>query len=277
MKRILEWKGLRWLRGILRFLKPMNISLHGAYTSFFLALSVFPVLVILFAWLGYTSYGIEEVLSLVEGVLPEAFMPLAGRIIAGAYENTSGAMLSISILTALWSASRGIRGLLIGLNAVYGLKENRPYLVTRGISVIYTFLFLIVLVLTLVLHVFGTTIVDYLRMTTNPLLMFLTDVIDLRFFLLLFLQTALFATVYAVLPNRKNSLGESLPGALLAAVGWMTFSDLFSIYVEYFPNYANIFGSVYAVAMAMLWLYFCVCIVFYGGALNRYLMEQQNI
>lgn len=274
MKWSSEWIELRWLRGILRFLKPMNISLHGAYTSFFLALSVFPVLVILFAWLGYTSYGIEEVLSLVAGVLPEAFMPLAGRIIAGAYENTSGAMLSISILTALWSASRGIRGLLMGLNAVYRLKENRPYLVTRGISVIYTFLFLIVLVLTLVLHVFGTTIVDYLRMTTNPLLLFLTDVIDLRFFLLLFLQTALFATVYAVLPNRKNSIGQSLPGALLAAVGWMTFSDLFSVYVEYFPNYANIFGSVYAVAMAMLWLYFCVCIVFYGGALNRYLMER---
>ena len=274
MKWSSEWIELRWLRGILRFLKPMNISLHGAYTSFFLALSVFPVLVILFAWLGYTSYGIEEVLSLVAGVLPEAFMPLAGRIIAGAYENTSGAMLSISILTALWSASRGIRGLLMGLNAVYRLKENRPYLVIRGISVIYTFLFLIVLVLTLVLHVFGTTIVDYLRMTTNPLLLFLTDVIDLRFFLLLFLQTALFATVYAVLPNRKNSIGQSLPGALLAAVGWMTFSDLFSVYVEYFPNYANIFGSVYAVAMAMLWLYFCVCIVFYGGALNRYLMER---
>lgn len=274
MKRIMESQAVRWLRNILRFLKPMNISLHGAYTSFFLVLSVFPVLVILFAWLGYTSYGIEEVLALVEGVLPEAFMPLASRIIAGAYENTSGAMLSVSVLTALWSASRGIRGLLMGLNAVYGLCENRPYLVTRGISMLYTFLFLVVLVLTLVLHVFGTTIVDYLRMTTNPLLMFLTDAIDLRFVLLLILQAALFATVYAVLPNRKNTLRESMPGAFLAAFGWMTFSDLFSVYVEHFPSYANIFGSVYAAALAMLWLYFCVCIVFYGGALNRYLMER---
>lgn len=276
MSGMMEWKVIRWLRRILRFLRPMNISLHGAYTSFFLVLSVFPVLVILFAWLGYTSYGLEEVLSLVEGVLPEAFMPLASHIIAGAYENTSGAMLSISVLTALVSASRGIRGVLMGLNSVYGLEENRPYLVTRGIGVIYTFLFLIVLVLTLVLHVFGTAIVDYLRMTTNPLLMFLMDVIDLRFFLLLFLQTALFTTVYAVLPNRKNSVRESLPGALLTAVGWLTFSDLFSLYVEYFPNYANIFGSVYAAALAMLWLYCCVCIVFYGGALNRYLMEKRE-
>lgn len=276
VKRILDWKAVKWLRRILAYLKPMDISLHGAYTSFFLVLSVFPILVILFGLLGYTSFGLEDVMALVEGVLPEAFLPLASRIIGGAYRYTSGTVLSLSVLTALWSASRGMRGLLMGLNSVYGLEENRGYFVTRSISVIYTFLFLMVLVLTLVLHVFGTTILDYLRMTTNPLLMFLMDVIDLRFFLLLFLQTALFATIYAVLPNRRNSLGESLPGALLTAIGWLIFSDLFSIYVEHFPSYANIFGSVYAAALAMLWLYCCICIVFYGGALNRYLMERRE-
>ena len=274
MEWILNCKPVLWLRRILAWLKPMNISLHAAYTSFFLVLSVFPILVLLFGLLGYTSFGLEEVMALVAGVLPDAFEPLAERIISGAYAHTSGTVLSVSVLTALWSASRGMRGLLIGLNAVYGLKEDRSYFVTRSISMLYTFLFLIVLVLTLVLHVFGTTILDYLRMTTNPLLMFLMDVIDLRFVLLLALQTALFSTMYAALPNRRNSLKESFPGALLTSAGWLIFSDLFSIYVEYFPNYANIFGSVYAAALAMLWLYICICIVFYGGALNRYLMER---
>ena len=274
MKRIMDWKPVRWLCTLLAWLKPMNISLHAAYTCFFLVLSVFPILVILFCLLGYTSFGVEEVIELVAGILPDAFEPLAERIIIGAYENTSAPVLSLSVLTALWSASRGLRGLLMGLNSVYGLRENRSYFVTRGISMFYTFLFMVVLVLTLVLHVFGTTILDYLRMTTNPFLKFLMDVLDLRFFLLLILQTALFTAMYAALPNRGNSLKESLPGALLTSVGWLTCSDLFSIYVEYFPNYANVFGSVYAAALAMLWLYFCICIIFYGGALNRYLMER---
>lgn len=274
MSRIQNWKIVQWIRRVLAFLKPMNISLHGAYASFFLALSVFPVLVILFGVLGYTSYGVEELMALVEGFLPDAFLPMSERLLLGAYEHTSGAVVSVSAVAALWSAGRGIRGLLLGLNAVYGLEENRSYFVTRGIGMLYTFLFVIVLVLTLVLHVFGTTILDYLRMATNPLLQFLMDVIDLRFVLLLILQTALFTAMYAVLPNRRNSLKESLPGALLTSFGWLTFSDLFSIYVEHFQNYANIFGSVYAVALAMLWLYFCICIVFYGAALNRWLMER---
>ena len=274
MKGIENCKGIMAARRILAWLRPLRIPLHAAYTSFFLVLSVFPILVVLFCLLGYTSLGMEEVMALAEGLVPDALEPLVGHIVRGAYENTSASVLSVSIVTALWSAGRGMRGLLLGLNSVYGLKESRGYFVTRSISAVYTLLFLMVLVLTLVLHVFGNLVLDYLRMTTNPFWMFVMDVIDLRFVLLLLLQAALFTAMYAVLPNRRNRLRESWPGALLTAFGWLTFSDLFSVYVEHFQNYANIYGSVYAAALAMLWLYFCVCIIFYGGALNRYLMER---
>ena len=274
MNRFLNRKPVVAVRRLLAWLRPMRIPLHAAYTGFFLVLSVFPILVVLFCLLGYTSLGVEEVMALAEGLVPDALEPLVGHIVRGAYENTSAPVLSVSIVTALWSAGRGMRGLLLGLNSVYGLKESRGYFVTRGIGAVYALLFLVVLVLTLVLHVFGNLVLDYLRMTTNPFWMFVMDVIDLRFVLLLLLQTALFTAMYAALPNRRNKLRESWPGALLTAFGWLTFSDLFSIYVEHFQNYANIYGSVYAAALAMLWLYFCVCIIFYGGALNRYLMER---
>lgn len=275
-KPISQWRLVRFIFRIFDFLKPMNISIRGAYTSFFLILSLFPSLMILFCLLSYTSYGVEEVLALAAMVLPEPFLPLAQRLLNGAYDNASGTVLSLSIITALWSASRGMLGLIEGMNAVYGIEEKRNYFATRGISALYTLLIVVVLVLTLVLHVFGTTILDYLRMTTHPVLLFLMDLIDLRFFLLFFVQTVFFTAMYVVLPNRKNSVIKSLPGALFASVGWLTVSDLFSLYVEYFPRYANIFGSVYAAALAMLWLYFCISILFYGGALNRYLMERRS-
>lgn len=274
MERLLRWAPVAWVRKIMRFLKPMDIRIHGAYASFFLILSVFPLLVLLFGLLGYTSLGMEEVMALVSGVLPPALLPVAERVIGGAYENTSAMVLSISVLTALWSSSRSILGLIQGLNAVYGLHEDRSYLHTRSISVVYTLLFLVVLVLTLVFYVFGTTILDYLRMTTVPILQILMDMIDMRYLLLMVIQTALFTAMYAFLPNRRHRLMQSLPGAVLASVGWVGFSDLFSLYVVHFSRYANIYGSVYALALAMLWLYCCICIVFYGAALNRYLMEK---
>lgn len=276
MEKLTNSKLWKWVESILEFLSPMRISVHSAYTAFFLILSVFPASMILVGVLGYTSLEVEDVLSLVAQVVPEPLLPLARRLLSGAYDATSAPLLSISAVTAVWSASRGILGLKEGLNAVYGVRERRSYLVTRGISMFYTILFVAMLVLTLVLNVFGTTILDYLHMTTNPVLLFLMDVIDFRFFLLLLLQTALFTAMYAALPDRRLGLWESFPGAVVASLGWLIFSNLFSLYVEHYPRYANIFGSLYAAALTMLWLYFCIMIVFYGGVINRYFMEKRS-
>jgi membrane protein len=178
------------------------------------------------------------------------------------YDNTSGLTLGLSVVTTLWSASRGIYGMIIGLNGVYEIRENRGYFHIRVLSVLYTFGFLLALILTLGLHVFGTRVLAVLPELGN-----------LRFFLLLFLQTGIFTAMYMVLPNQKNRFFDALPGALLASGGWLIFSKLYSVYVEHFAHLSNVYGSVYAIALSMLWLYFCMAIVFYGGALNRILME----
>ena len=261
-------------RQITAFLKPMRIPLHSAYTCFFLILSIFPTLVLLFSLLGYTTLGVEEILALAEPVMPQALLPFASELLSGAYENTSSTLLSISALAALWSAGRGMRGFLQGLNAVYGIRNRRGYFASRFMGMVYTFLFLLILLLTLTLQVFSAAILDYLRMTTNPAVMVLLQVVDLRFVVLLILQTLLFTTMFALLPDHKNRFSDSFPGAVMASLGWLGFSHLFSMYVEYFPRYANLFGSVYAMALAMLWLYCCICIVFYGGALNRWLKDR---
>ena len=130
------------------------------------------------------------------------------------------------------------------------------------------------LLLTLVLHVYGTTIIALLP-TDDPLFSLLSDVVDLRFILLLVVQTALFTAMFMALPNRKNRFTDSFPGAVLASVGWLVFSKGFSYYVDHFSGYSGIYGSVYTLALSMLWLYFCLSILFYGGALNRLLMEKE--
>jgi len=56
-------------------------------------------------------------------------------------------------------------------------------------------------------------------------------------------------------------------------LGWLTFSRLFSVYVTHFSRYSNIFGSIYGLALGMLWLYFCISILFYGAACNRWLEQ----
>ena len=255
--------------------KQMHIPLHAAYAAYFIVLAVFPALVLILSVLRYTGMEVRGLVELLDDILPSTMAEGAEELIYSTYRNSSGAMVGVSAVTALWSASRGIYGLLTGLNAVYGVSENRGYIYTRSISVVYTFVFILILLLTLVLHVFGNSIINLMRQVNNPVVIFFTDLIDLRFFLLLFLQSLVFTLVFMVLPNKRRSrFMESLPGGVLSSLGWLVFSDIYSIYVENFSKYSTIYGSVYGIAITMLWLYCCMSILFYGGALNRYLMDK---
>ena len=260
-------------RQIAAFLRPMGIPLHSAYTSFFLILSLFPSLLLLLGLLRYTDLSSRDLLDFLQGWLPESLLPTVSALVQSSYRHSSSTVISVSVLAALWSASRGMYGLLRGLHGVYGEESTGGYWKKRVLSVAYTLSFLVVLVLTLLLHVFGNTILDYLWMMTNPVLMAVMNVIDLRFVLLLGLQSTLFCTMYALLAGKRRSVFRCLPGALLASLGWLTFSRLFSVYVTHFSRYSNIFGSIYGLALGMLWLYFCISILFYGAACNRWLEE----
>ncbi len=259
-----------------RAISALKIPLHAANAGFFIVLSVFPALLLILSLLRYTPLEVASLVELLGSVLPDAFAGAAEELVISTWQSTSASVVGVSAVTALWSASRGIHGLLTGLNAVYGVSETRGYFYARAISFFYTFAFLLVVLLTLVLHVFGNGIISLLTMIDHPVLIFLVDLIDLRFFLLLFLQTLVFTLMFMALPDRKNRFWDCLPGGLLASTGWLIFSDIYSIYVENFSAYANVYGSVYAVALSMLWLYCCLSILFYGGVLNQYLAAQKG-
>ena len=264
---------MKKIKAFLEYMAKQNVPLYAANASFFLILSVFPMLVLLLALMRYTGLQIETFTELVGEVVPAALMPMVNRLVRSAYVNSSGTLLSVSVIAALWSSSRGMYNFIVGLNSIYRVKENRGYLRTRLLSVGYTFAFLIVLVLTLVLHVFGQDLLLWLEGLLIP--EFLLNLLDVRIFVLLILQTLLFSGMYTVLPNEHCRWRESLPGALLAAIGWQVFTNVYSLYSRRFTAYANIYGSVYAVALGMLWLYFCICIVFYGGVWNEYLKKNK--
>lgn len=256
-----------------RFVSSLKIRLHAAACCYFLVLAVFPGLLLLLGLLQMTNLEVERLGEMLSGVIPEALLEGMEEVILLTYDRLSVSAIGLSAVTTLWPASRGVYGLLTGLNAVYGAEESRGYLRTRLLCMGYTFAFLLILLLTLLLHVFGSRVAEILSRLDAPFFRFLTEYLDLRFFVLLFLQTVIFTAMFLALPNRCLRLREVVPGALLASCGWLIFSNLYSIYVERFGHLGNIYGSVYAVALSMLWLYCCISIVFYGGVLNRILSQ----
>lgn len=77
-----------------------------------------------------------------------------------------------------------------------------------------------------------------------------------------------FALIYKALPDKKLSFRRQIPGAIFATAGWLIFSYLFNIYINNFSNYSYIYGSLTAIILFMLWMYFCMIILLAGAELN---------
>ena len=265
-----KWK-LR-LENLIFNLNALQIPVYAASACYFLAIAVYPALLLILASLRFTALSATDLIRFLEGILPSALMGAAESLIVSTYYNSSAGLLGISAVAALWSSSRGIHGLLTGLNTIYGVQENRGWLETRLISVGYTFVFLILLIVTLVFQVFGQSLADRFWSVEHPLVRFLVGMIDWRSVWLLVAQILIIDLIYMVLPSKRNRFWHSLPGAVIAAVGWQAFSIGFSYYVEHMlTSYTNIYGSIYTVAIGLLWIYCCMCILLFGGLVNRLL------
>ena len=260
---------------LVRYFAEKRVSLYASSACYFLGLSLFPMLVLLLGLLRYTGLGADTLLDALSALVPQPLLPLAKSMILSAYRNTSGALVSLSAVTALWSASRGVYSLLKGLCSIYERERYKGYWQLRTMSVGYTFALLVVLVLTLVLGVFGKELLTYGTLGSDSLFAVLDQVVDMGFFVLLFVLTGFFCLVYMFLPGKRSRFLETLPGGLMTTVGWLLFTQLYSVYATRFSGYANVYGSVYILALSMLWLYCCISLVFYGGALNRYLAQEK--
>ena len=276
----MEQKGFKalWERGwrLFRQVQRLDIPLYAANAGFFLVLSLFPALVLLLGLLQRAGLDAFALMDLISPLLPQALIPTLEPVILSASRHSSGMVIGLSAITALWSTSRGIYSLRAGLNRMYRVKEDRGYLFTRILSAAYTFACLLTVVVTVLFQVFGADLLQLLLARKSPFLGLLRQLLRLRFFLLLGLQTLFFALIYRFLPEESLPYRQQLPGALITALGWSGFSQLFSLYVHYFPKYANVYGSVYALALGMLWLYCCLSILFFGGAINFALWQKNQ-
>lgn len=101
-------------------------------------------------------------------------------------------------------------------------------------------------------------------------------IISIRTIVGLCILILFFLLLYIVIPDRKSSLMEELPGAVLTSLGWMVFSYLYSFYIENMGNYSKMYGSLTAIVLLMLWLYACMYMMFIGGEINVYLQSKRG-
>lgn len=256
-----------------QFLSECDVSVNAASASFFIVLSIFPLSALVLSLLRYLPVGPDDLLHILSNILPQPMLPLVEYLFNDLYTSNVVAIVSVSVAAAMWSASRGVYDLLNGFSRIMGGEDRRGYLRRRFTAVLYTVFLVLAVLLTLALQVFGQTILSMAAHWDVRLYRILSQVLRLRVLFTIALLALLFMLMYAFFPARRMALRDVIPGALAASVGWVAFSFLFSIYVN-FGGGSRFYGSMATALLSLLWLYVCMSILFYGAVLCR--LSQQG-
>ncbi|MBQ7796238.1 MAG: YihY/virulence factor BrkB family protein [Lachnospiraceae bacterium] len=225
-----------------------EMSVYAAQASFFTLLAAFPFFMLLLALIELIPLVHEsDLLAFLVELMPDNLDTLIVSVLENISSVSPLAILSASAVVSLWSASKGMLSIERGLNRAYNVQVQRNYFVRRLVCSGYTFLFTVMCAISLLFRFSA-------------------------FFILLLLILAF----YVVLPYKKQPILWQLPGALFSALGWALFSVAFSAYFHYWGRFAITYGSLTAVIFLMLWLYFCICILFLGAEINDRISTFQN-
>lgn len=248
-----------------------EMTVYAAQVTFFIILSAVPFIMLLLTVIQLIpSVSNADLLELVVSLTPADYKSLAFRAVNDLYLKSPATMVSVTALMALWSSGRGMFSVARGLDRVHGREGKRSYVVSRLVCSGYTVVFILVCVMSLGILVFGRTLQAFLE-THLPVVAEITGhVINFRALWAAMVLMVFFLGIYTFVPDRKLSLKDQVPGAVFSTLGWLGFSLAFSLYFTHFGgwNYSYMYGSLAAIVLFLLWLYFCMCILFIGAEVN---------
>lgn len=260
--------GKRLIRAAQKFGED-DMRYYAAALSYQVFFSLFPFLIFFVALLvalGILGY-FDRLLDQAQGLLPEQ----APGIVVQALEqirSQAQTFLSLSIIVALWSASAAVRMTMHALDVAYDVKEKRPVWKNYPLSILYTILLAVLIIIAVGLLLIGSEVVQWLAQQIELSSVFVALWEWLRIPVAVLLLIVGLALVYYFFPNTDLSLRSIAPGAFLAVIVWLGASFGFSFYLKNFASYSATYGSLAATIILLLYMFISACALLLGAEVN---------
>jgi membrane protein len=256
-----------------------GLAAEMAYHS---VLAIFPFLLFL---AGLTSV-VDNVFS--TGNLTDRIVEKAGQVMPEDAQSVlrgftdevlnseGGGAITVGLLGALWAASSAVGSAMKALNRAYDVKETRGFVKKKALAVLITVVFVSLTLAGGVLLSTGAVMAGgiggALGWGDEVSRLYGWATIPGALILIGFAV----AILYWLAPNTEHKFAWISPGAALFIVAWMIASLAFAYYVSNFGSYNRTYGSIGAVILLLVWLYWTNFILLVGGELNAVLAKRHD-
>jgi membrane protein len=244
--------------------------------AFSSVLAVFPLLILLSAAPGFVGQPgdaaalADRVMGYAPQVVREAMQPVINQVLA----QRSQALLTIGVITTLWTASSGMQAVRAALNRSYGIARGLPFWKARLKVTLFTLIVGVV-----VLSAFSSVIImPYVwqlleaNVGVGKEALWLNNAV--RFGSAFVTLTTLYALLYGWLPDIRQRLYTVMPGALVGAALWVAAAASLSYTLHTAGKLALVYGSFAGVVATLVFLYISASALIFGAEINAVLREK---
>lgn len=255
----------------------------SAGITYYLLLSIGPFLILAFSLLSYFLAGnVDIVISTAERVYEDAGL-IINPVLEYLDSTNSSAFAIIGGLATLYSSSKASRRLIRAFHTIFEI-ERKNSILTQLFFIVYSMLFTLALLLSLVIFFVFFINGDPIVMLVDFLFNFKLDSLFLWTFVrnfvpLIYLFIFLFL-IFNLLPNfgkgRRVKTREALMGSAFVTMGWLLGSELFRFYIQKLDQNNLMYGALGSIMVLMLWFYILVYTMLLGAALVSSYIEVRD-
>ena len=241
---------------------------RAAQLAFFAVLALVPFLVVLTSLAGFvpSEDTVARLLERAERLMPGEAFSLLSQVVTDVVNSRNSTLLTLGLLTAVWSASRAVNALRAALNAAYDLEDGRSFVRRQLIAVGVTLGGAVLLLASVVASMLGADVVKRLGGALGVNSAVEAGVWGLiRWPIAIGSLVLLAALAYRVLPDTRPRKGPALCGALVATSLFLVSSQVFSVYAARFADFGPTYGSLAGGVVLLLWCWLSA-IAFLVGA-----------
>jgi membrane protein len=276
MKSLWKLGGLSWMQLGKRVWAEINeddVWGRAAQLAYYFLLALFPLLIFLTAALGLmlgSGEGLRQSLfEVLSEVMPGSAFQLVDTTMTEITGASNAGKLSFGLLATLWAASNGMGAITQALNVSYDLEESRSWWKRRLVAIALTISLSVLVITALLLMLWGGRVADFLAAQYQLGGFFPIAWKTIQWPLVFAFMVTSFALIYYFAPDVKDQKWKWLtPGSVIGVVLWLLASLGFKLYLHLFNSYSATYGSLGAVIVLMLWLYFTGASILIGSEIN---------
>lgn len=251
-----------------------KISESAGYCAYFTILSFIPFIIFFTTLIQFTNIDKEEIFVWIKQLVPINMNEFVLTVIDEIYIKST-TTTSLSVIFALWSASKGFYYLCKKIRAIYKLEDEKIDILIRIEVILYTIALILSIILFLFIIVFGNKLYEVFKVNIKSLSNILGYFLKMRGIMLIFFMTILFLLIYQFIPKNKTKIFNQIPGAIFSSLLWYIISIIFSVIVSIF-DFSNTYGSLTSIILVMIWTYICMYIILIGAEINVSINESKR-